>query len=428
MDRRWLSLRNRRGRSHSEGGPPMSDRVAESPIVAAAIDYARRAWSVIPLKGKLPAMRTWKVCQSVPVTDQANLMRLFGAPGVSGVGVILGRVSGHLYVRDFDDADAYSGWAESHPKLARTLPTVRTVRGAHVYGRWKGVKPSTYADGELRAEGQYVVAPPSAHPSGAVYANLVPFPDCDVPEVDPADAGLMAQPVPELMKRAAESAERTESAERAECSEPVEESDHCIKVSDSQSSLSLCCAPDDLDGLIDAAIRATIPTQNGQRHRRLFLFARRLKGIPALTEQPAKALKPYVRRWFDAAVPYITTRDFDVTWGEFATAWQRVRWGIGDGPLMKAASQAAILGPPACASDYGPALARLAAILRELQRAAGESLIFLSGDKAGELVGVDRGTGTRYLQALVADGVLEVAQRPPRGARVAIRYWYRGDM
>ncbi|CAG0955961.1 hypothetical protein PHYC_00465 [Phycisphaerales bacterium] len=169
--------------------------------------------------------------------------------------------------------------------------------------------------------------------------------------------------------------------------------------------------------MIDAAIRATIPTENGQRHRRLFVFARHLKAIPALADLPVKKLKPIVRRWYDAALPSITTRDFDTTWGEFAAAWGRVKWGIGDGPIMEATRRAATVEPPVCAAEYGPNLRMLTAILRELQRAAGDSPIFLAGAKAAELVGVDRGTGTRYMHALVADGVLAVHERPPPGGR-----------
>lgn len=390
-------------------------------LLDAARDFARRGWSVIPLKGKSPAVKTWKINQTVPVTDDPGLTRWFGAADVTGVGIILGRVSGNLWVRDFDDAGAYRRWAEGHSELVRTLPTSQTARGAHVYGRWPGVKPATFPDGELRGEGQYVTAPPSIHPTGVVYEWSVSLPDGDVPEIDPAKAGLLESPIPDLLERAAESTESDESTENPR---------HCIELSDSQSALSLStlgCAAHDLDAMIDAAIRATTPTENGQRHRRLFVFARHLKAIPALRDKPARALKPHVRRWFDAALPRITTHDFDVTWGEFAATWQRVRWGIGDGPIMDAVRRAAAADPPACAAEYGPPLRALVAILRELQRGAGESAIFLSGDKAADLVGVDRGTGSRYMQALVADGVLEVVERPPRGAKRAIRYRYRGD-
>jgi hypothetical protein len=386
-------------------------------LVEAAREYARRGLSVIPLRGKTPAVPTWKVYQSVRIADDEGLAKWFSRADVTGIGIILGRVSGDLFVRDFDDPDAYRRWAESHAELASTMTTVRTARGAHVYGRWKGTKPATFDDGELRAEGQYVAAPPSAHPTGIVYAWVVPLPDGDVPEVDPAAAGLLAQPAPELWGRAHESTESTESTE----SPTIASNSQTLKLSTSR------VRADDLDTLIEAAIKNTLPTENGQRHRRLFVFVRYLYAIPALADVPVKELKPIVRRWFDAALPAITTRDFDVTWGEFSTAWGRVRWGIGDGPIMEATRRAATAEPPACAAGYGPNLRMLVAILRELQRASGDSPIFLSGAKAAELVGVDRGTGTRYLQSLVADGVLEVVERPPRGAIRAIRYRYRGD-
>lgn len=379
---------------------------------------------MIPLSGKHPAVSTWKVNQTIRVTDDAGLVKWFTLPGVTGLGVILGRVSGHLFVRDYDDAAAYRRWAEAFPTQANALPTVKTIRGFHVYGRFKGLRPRTFADGELRAEGQYVAAPPSKHPAGPFYSWVVPPPAGDVPEIDPAVCGLLESPLPNLLERAAESTESDESYER---SEPPEESEHCIGLSDTRDTLSLRCAPHNLDGLIEAAIQATLPTEWGQRHRRLFAFARHLKAIPALVGKPARDLKPFVRRWFDAALPTISSRDFDETWGEFAKGWSRVKWAHGDGPLVEALRRAQGSNQPDCAAQYGPALRLLVAILRELQRAAGDSPIFVSGLKVGDLVGVHPGTGTRYLQGLVADGVLEVVSRPPRGAIRAIRYRYLGD-
>ena len=51
------------------------------------------------------------------------------------------------------------------------MPTVKTARGYHVYGRLEEEAFVTFADGELRADsGHYVVLPPSVHETCAVYS------------------------------------------------------------------------------------------------------------------------------------------------------------------------------------------------------------------------------------------------------------------
>ena len=100
----------------------------------AAMDYARRGWSVVPMtRDKRPAARRERYkTQSASVS---NLARWF-TPGklrepVCGVGIVLDDVSGGLAVRDFGESSAYLRWATEHPELAVSLPTVATSRGFH---------------------------------------------------------------------------------------------------------------------------------------------------------------------------------------------------------------------------------------------------------------------------------------------------------
>ena len=88
-----------------------------------------------------------------------------------GIGIVLGPVSGNVMVRDFDRLDAYQHWARLNCRLAKSLPTVETARGRHVYFRCNELPIAAgvgfcrhLADGELRGERHYVVAPPSLHP------------------------------------------------------------------------------------------------------------------------------------------------------------------------------------------------------------------------------------------------------------------------
>jgi hypothetical protein len=98
-------------------------------------------------------------------------------------------VSGYLVCRDFDTAEAYLTWASEHRDLAKSLPTVRTGRGYHVYFRSREcTKIKNLGDGELRGNG-YCLLPPSRHPSGGTYEWVVPL-NGTVPEVNPFATAL----------------------------------------------------------------------------------------------------------------------------------------------------------------------------------------------------------------------------------------------
>ena len=115
----------------------------------AALAYARRGWSIIPVLGK-KAAGLWKPFQKRAA--EATLRKMFAKKGVTGLAVITGKVSGGLAVRDFDDADAYDAWANANPEDAASSPTVRTARGYHVYGTLDAEQVIDFGDGERRAD------------------------------------------------------------------------------------------------------------------------------------------------------------------------------------------------------------------------------------------------------------------------------------
>ncbi len=76
-------------------------------LLAAAREYLRRGWSVIPIgKAKRPALPTWIPYQSQHPTD-AEIVKWFSRKSVQGVALICGPVSAGLTVRDFDDEAAH---------------------------------------------------------------------------------------------------------------------------------------------------------------------------------------------------------------------------------------------------------------------------------------------------------------------------------
>ena len=158
-------------------------------LLDSGLEYLRRyGWSVFPVKGKV-AVGRWRRFQSERPTE-SELRRMFERPDLTGVAAILGEVSGDLWARDFDGAEALPRWAASYPDVARELPRVQTARGVHLYGCWPGVTFADLADGELRAGGGcYCLLPPSKHPTGHVYTWRIP-PPATIPRLDPAAVGL----------------------------------------------------------------------------------------------------------------------------------------------------------------------------------------------------------------------------------------------
>jgi hypothetical protein len=395
-------------------------------VVTAAVAYATRGWSVLPIgEDKRPAVATWKSRQKDAAKPEDVAGWFDRVSGVSGVGIVLGAVSGGLVVRDFDDADGYAKWSKAFPKQAETLPTVKTGRGLHVYFRCAGVKTRTCGDGELRGEGAYVVAPPSKHPSGTYYEWLVPLPEGDVPLVDPTAAGLDRRwagvvEVPSVGET--ERTERTETPEKTERTEDTEDTQD----TEEPEAIALGWSDETKKCIHDAVIR-TLPPAFGQRNWHVFRLARALKAIPAvacLTPQTLRALRPVVKDWHQRGRDKMLTKDFGTTWGDFAHAWPRVKFAEGDDVIGKARERAEAADPPAWTADYDPRQKLLASLCRELQRTAGAEPFFLGARLAGGQVGVDKDTANRWLRAFVADGALVEVQKGTKQSGKATRWRY----
>lgn len=152
-------------------------------LAAAAVVYAHRGWAVFPLapRGKRPITRHGlkdATCDPGLVgawwTEQPN----------ANIGVSCG--ASDLLVVDLDGAEAVTAWSRLTSEYgghARTL-TAMTAKGAHLYFAGEGRSSAgKLAPGiDTRGAGGYVVAPPSVHESGAVYAwadpeaAIVPLP------------------------------------------------------------------------------------------------------------------------------------------------------------------------------------------------------------------------------------------------------------
>ena len=161
-----------------------------TPVLEAALNFNARGWTVVPvcpslkgcggphcddkLRGKHPLINNFtRLTHISPVT----LGKWFADRPDAGVGIVTGKHSGLVTV-DIDGADG----EESLKKLEQqygplpdtlTVTTGRDGGGRHLYFRHPGGKvasPRGIVPGiDIRADGSFVVAPPSIHRSGAQY-------------------------------------------------------------------------------------------------------------------------------------------------------------------------------------------------------------------------------------------------------------------
>lgn len=144
--------------------------------------YLAMGFDLIPLDGKAPIPGiTWagEVKYNGRPLDRKGVADLFRDNPDANVGIICGRRSGIIVV-DFDvlgEQDRILG----DLGLPTDTATVQTGRGLHFYYRIdrhlaiqkKGLPGSDREEhGHLLGDGQYVVAPPSIHETGRVYAFL----------------------------------------------------------------------------------------------------------------------------------------------------------------------------------------------------------------------------------------------------------------
>ncbi len=388
-----------------------------TPLLAAALDYAGRGWSIIPTHraSKLPATK-WKRYQDERAAEP-QLLKWFNGDNDYGIAVVFGEVSGGLASRDFDDVDAYHEWASNHPDLARTLPTVATSRGRHVYfiappGSVQAVRNKTgkpigrgaiaLADGELRCGvGCYSALPPSVHPSGHVYRWLVPLPDGELPIVDLLESGFIPPGY------------------------TVGHSEHSRHSRTQNTQRCVAQAADTVAEAVELAIERTLPSGTGQRCKCLFRFARHLKAIPALANAEAGELEPHVKEWHRRALPKIATKPWYESWFAFLAAWSNVKYPAGMEPIAVALKRAVERGAPDVARELDhPALQLLVGLCAELQREAGDEPFYLSCRAAHELLGVSFPTAAKWLNGLRRVGILSLVERGGLITHKASEYRY----
>jgi hypothetical protein len=158
--------------------------------------------------------------------DEATVSGWYDRANPPGVGIVCGRVSGGLFVLDFEFSDFFDRWRDlvgrKAPGLLPRLPVVRTPGkdkdavggGRHVYGRCsaRAVNGTALAKitreeaeartgdagqvtaVEVKGEGGYVLAPgtpPLCHPKGQTYEHLEGPPPEEAPDLTEVEVDLL---------------------------------------------------------------------------------------------------------------------------------------------------------------------------------------------------------------------------------------------
>lgn len=148
-------------------------------MVDFALMYARRGWSVIPLRSrnKRPLLQEWREFQSRRATEE-EITAWWARCKTANIGIVTGSVSG-IVVLDLDNQEAVDfAKAQGIPPT----PVASTGKGFHVYFQHPSfpVPNAVALNGvqglDVRGDGGYVVAPPSLHPSGRRYVWTSNYP------------------------------------------------------------------------------------------------------------------------------------------------------------------------------------------------------------------------------------------------------------
>jgi hypothetical protein len=178
-------------------------------------------------------------------------------------------------------------------------------------------------------------------------------------------------------------------------------------------------------------LEGTLPAKPGERRKRLFALARRLKAV--MPDAPPAELRAVVQEWHRRCRD-VVGKGFADLWGEFLVGWERVRFPAGEqGQVEATVERARAQGPPARAlelyPDDPPALL-LASLCRELQRAVGDAAFYLDARTAGRVIGLPRMAAWRLLTTVfVADGIVTLVRRGearPGGRANEFRYVAEG--
>ncbi len=378
-----------------------------------ALEYHARGWSIIPIGfGKAPPKGVkWKDHQRTRPTE-TKLREWFGSGTQKGLAVVCGAVSGGLCVLDLDSEQRCRWWRETHPQLAKTLPSDKTKKGLHVHFRCEPFRKQNGDEVDLLCEGAYAILPPSPGKKWVVPLSG------ELPLLNPFEWGLEQFGIKEPEKEA-KLPEDTEDTEDSEDTDDTErQRSHKVEGG------FLDSLDKSIKDEIEKAIEHTLPNKQKQRNTAILPLCQWLKAIPELRDLPAKELKPIVVEWHRRAYHAIGTKSFTTTWADFVHAWKRVKWPKGEIMLSHAVRKAleADTIPPEVGEYDEPGAQLLLRVCYWLGQSMGDEPFFLASRTAGGIIGASHRTAYKLLEMFVEDGKLKVEKKHTEYRATRFRY------
>lgn len=157
----------------------------ETTMVSHALNYLKLGWSVIPLEpeGKKPLVK-WEKYQSERASPE-QIRKWWTKYPKANIGVVTGLLSG-IIVIDIDSSQGQENYIAKFSQLHNTIsqktgkPNASQRLFAHPQDRKYHNMARLLDDVDIRADGGYIVVPPSIHPNGTVYKWII----------DPVEMGL----------------------------------------------------------------------------------------------------------------------------------------------------------------------------------------------------------------------------------------------
>ncbi len=159
-------------------------------LAEAAVRYAKRGRAVFPLRPREKTPLTSHGFKDA-TTNEEKVSAWWQQQPDANIGLATGAMSG-FWALDIDSLDGEAALRileAEHTQLPATVEVI-TGRGRQLYFRYTALLGCSVRrlgkDLDIRADGGYVVAPPSIHPSGKLYCWSV--------DGDPSEVGLATAP------------------------------------------------------------------------------------------------------------------------------------------------------------------------------------------------------------------------------------------
>ncbi|MEL6403511.1 MAG: bifunctional DNA primase/polymerase [Chloroflexota bacterium] len=154
----------------------MTEKATKHGLYVAACRFLAAGFSIVPCNSDKRPAKGWRELQIKRATTD-DVQSWYLEQSYKSIGLVGGRISGNVVFIDLDGIPAIQMFAKEFPQLCETTHSVLTgsQKGIHLYVRVDEIPDNinVRVDGiggfEIRGNGQYVIAPPSPHPSGYRY-------------------------------------------------------------------------------------------------------------------------------------------------------------------------------------------------------------------------------------------------------------------